>query len=69
MAYVDGSFNAKTHVYGYGCVIMEQGQVIKKIYGKGTHPDYVGMLRNVAGEVFGSKVAIEYAIADGYQPY
>ena len=66
VAYVDGSFNAKTHVYGYGCVIMEQGQVIKMIYGKGTHPDYVGM-RNVAGEIFGSEVAIEYAIANGYQ--
>lgn len=66
VAYVDGSFNAKTKIYGYGCVIMEKGQVVKKIYGKGSHPDYVGM-RNVAGEIFGSEVAIEYAIAQGYK--
>lgn len=65
IAYVDGSFNAKKKIYGYGCVLLEGGQVIKKIYGKGDHNDYVGM-RNVAGEIFGSEVAIEYAIDHGY---
>lgn len=65
VAYVDGSFNAKKRLYGYGCVLIKNGQVIQKIYGKGQHPDYVGM-RNVAGEIFGSEVAIEYAIENGY---
>ena len=39
VAYVDGSIEASTRVDGYGCVVMEQGQGIKLIYGKGTHPD------------------------------
>lgn len=65
VAYVDGSFNKEKYIYGYGCVLIKDGQVIKKIYGKGKHHDYVGM-RNVAGEIFGSEVAIEYAIENGY---
>lgn len=65
VAYVDGSFNAKKGVYGYGVVLLEGQKVVKQIYGKGEHSDYVGM-RNVAGEIFGSEVAIEYAIDHGY---
>lgn len=65
IAYVDGSFNAKKKLYGYGCVLIEGGRVIKKIYGKGDHPDYISM-RNVAGEIFGCEVAIEYAIKNHY---
>lgn len=66
LAYVDGSYNAKTKTYGYGVVLIEGGRVIKQIYGKGDHEDYIGM-RNVAGEIFGSEVAVEYAIKNGYQ--
>ena len=65
IAYVDGSYHIKEKVYGYGVVLIEGGRVIKKIYGKGEHEDYVSM-RNVAGEIFGSEVAVEYAIANGY---
>lgn len=65
LAYVDGSFNAKTKVYGYGVVLLEGGTPIKQIYGKGDHQDYVGM-RNVAGEIIGSEVAIKYAVDNGY---
>ena len=66
IAYVDGSFNIKTKEYGYGCVLIDGGQVVKEVYGKGSHEDYVTM-RNVAGEIFGSEVAIQYAIKHQYQ--
>ncbi len=66
IAYVDGSYNIKTKEYGYGCVILEGQKVIKELYGKGNHEDYVSM-RNVAGEIFGSEVAIDYAIKHGYK--
>ena len=65
IAYVDGSYHTKEKVYGYGVVLIEGGRVIRKIYGKGEHEDYVSM-RNVAGEIFGSEVAVEYAIANSY---
>lgn len=65
LVYVDGSFNAKTSTYGYGCVCIENQQVIKEMYGSGTHVDYVGM-RNVSGEILGCEVAVEYAIKQGY---
>ena len=65
LVYVDGSFNAHTKEYGYGCVVIENQKVVKEMYGKGSHEDYVSM-RNVSGEIFGCQVAIEYAIAQGY---
>lgn len=66
IAYVDGSFNVKKKEYGYGCVLIDGQKVIQELYGKGNHEDYVSM-RNVAGEIFGSEVAIQYAIEKGYQ--
>lgn len=64
IAYVDGSFNIKTKEYGYGCVIIENQQVIQKLYGKDDCLDYASM-RNVAGEILGSLKAIEFAIEKG----
>lgn len=65
IAYVDGSYNQKTREYGYGCVLIDGQQVILKVNGKGSHPDYVGM-RNVAGEIAGAHQAICYAIEHHY---
>ncbi|MFV0394673.1 MAG: viroplasmin family protein [Coprobacillaceae bacterium] len=65
IAYVDGSYNVKTKEYGYGCVCIDNQKVIKEMYGKGTHQDYVEM-RNVSGEIIGCEVAVEYAIDNGY---
>lgn len=65
LIYVDGSFNSSTNEYGYGCVVIENQKVIKEMFGKGSHEDYVSM-RNVSGEILGCQVAIEYAIAQGY---
>lgn len=65
IAYVDGSYNIKTKEYGYGCVLLEGQSVIEQLNGKDYHKDYVSM-RNVAGEIKGSEVAIRYAIEHGY---
>lgn len=66
VAYVDGSYNIKTQEYGYGCVLIDGNQVIKTDFGKGHNQDYCSM-RNVAGEILGSEVAIDYAINHGYE--
>ena len=65
IAYVDGSFHAKNKIYGYGAILIDGGKVKEILYGKGNHPDYVGM-RNVAGEIAGSESAVNYAIEHGY---
>ena len=66
IAYVDGSYNVKTHEYGFGCVLLYGQNVIEQFNGKGHSEDYVTM-RNVAGEIIGSEMAIRYAIKHGYQ--
>lgn len=66
MVYVDGSFNAKTKEYGYGCVLIDHQKVIKEVYGKGNHKDFVSM-RNVSGEIFGCLAALELALTYQYQ--
>lgn len=65
IAYVDGSYNIKTKEYGYGCVLLEGQSVLEQLYGKDNQEDYITM-RNVAGEILGSEVAIRYAIEHGY---
>ena len=62
-AYVDGSYNAATGVYGYGGFVVVSGEkhVIK---GSGSDHEMASM-RNVAGEVLGSTAAIKKAIELG----
>ncbi len=66
IAYVDGSFNNKKKCYGYGVVLIEGQEVIKQLYGKGDHEEYLSM-RNVAGEIAGSEVAVKYAMEHHYE--
>lgn len=61
IAYVDGSFNAKKKVYGYGAVLIDGQQVIKRLYEHGDNPDCLSS-RNVAGEIFGALAAVKYAV-------
>lgn len=58
-AFVDGSFNAKTGVYGYGGFLVS-GNERYVLQGSGDDPEMAGM-RNVAGEVLGSMAAMERA--------
>lgn len=62
-AYVDGSFNETTGVYGYG-VILVDGEERYDFSGSGNDKDFAAM-RNVAGEVLGARRAINEAIAVG----
>lgn len=59
LAYVDGSYNIATKEYGSGVVILFNGQ--KETYSiKGEDPNLAEM-RNVAGEIKGAEIAMEYA--------
>lgn len=72
-AFVDGSFNPKTNVYGYGGFLVVKNldtvndkEIITKypIQGCGNEEDMIGM-RNVSGEILGSTAAIKKAIELG----
>lgn len=63
-AFVDGSFDAKTNRYGSGMVLLYQGKE-KTFYKAGSHPTLVSM-RNVAGEITASVMAMRYAVANGF---
>ena len=64
-AFVDGSYNAATKVYGYGGFLVHGGAK-ELLQGAG---DDAGMasMRNVAGEILGSMAAVERALALGLQ--
>lgn len=60
VAYVDGSFNAETNVFGYGVVMFHNGEEIH--LSKAYDDEEMASMRNVAGEIYGSMAAMEYAI-------
>ncbi len=62
-AFVDGSFNAVTKVYGYGGFLVCNGEK-HVIQGCGDDEDMASM-RNVAGEVLGCMAAVQLAIDMG----
>lgn len=59
-AYVDGSFNLKTNIFSYGAVIFHNG---KEMHLSDSFNDAdMASMRNVAGEIYGSMAAMDYAI-------
>ena len=62
-AYVDGSYNPKTKVYGYGgfLVVNDEKFIIQ---GNGNNPEMAAM-RNVAGEILGAKTVVTKAVQMG----
>lgn len=70
MFYVDGSYNIKTGVVGYGVVgVIDNGEFIKiivKDFGSSTPVEDTSS-RNVLGEIKGAIKATELAIANGYK--
>jgi ribonuclease HI len=64
-AFVDGSFNASTGVYGYGGFVMENGN--KHIVSGSGDDKEMSAMRNVAGEVLGATAATELAIKLGLE--
>ena len=64
--YVDGSFDERSGVYGYGCVVIKKDETVEKYYGAGNNPESV-KLRNVAGEMLAAMNAVRYAMQNGYK--
>lgn len=62
-AFVDGSYNSVTRVYGYGGFLIYNGEK-HIIQGSGSDEEMAAM-RNVAGEVLGSMAAVELAVKLG----
>lgn len=62
-AFVDGSFNPVTNVYGYGGFLFYNGEKVI-LQGSGADEEMASM-RNVAGEILGSTAAIQKAIELG----
>ena len=59
-AYVDGSFNAETGVYGFGAVVLEAGEAHE--YNGGFSDPEMASMRNVAGELEGAKFVMRYCV-------
>lgn len=66
VAYVDGSFDAKSMVYSYGCAIILPDGTVQEFSGNGNNKENA-KLRNVTGEMLGAMVATKYAIKQGYK--
>ena len=63
-AYVDGSFSdGKT--FGCGCIILKDGEIIAEI-SKAYEDEELATMRNVAGEIKASELAMQYALDNGY---
>lgn len=62
-AFVDGSFNVASGVYGYGGFLVHKGERYV-LQGSGNDKDMASM-RNVSGEILGSMAAVEKAIELG----
>ena len=59
-AFVDGSFYKDTFIYGYGGFLMIDEDTKIKLQGSGDDKELASM-RNVAGEILGSMVAVKEA--------
>lgn len=62
-AFVDGSYNIATGVYGYGGFLVVDGEK-HILQGSGTEEEMASM-RNVAGEILGSMAAVNKALELG----
>lgn len=62
-AYVDGSFNPKSSVYGYGGFLRHDG--LKEILQGSDNDEEMAHMRNVSGEILGSMAAIRLAVELG----
>ena len=65
IAYVDGSFEKDSGVYGYGVVFIEKNGNIEEYIDSGREESYQSM-RNVSGEILGALKATSLAVEKGY---
>lgn len=59
--YVDGSYHSQTREYSYGLVVLKNGEVIYQD-SKKYFDEELSKMRNVAGELKGAMVAMQYAV-------
>ena len=62
-AYVDGSFSSGKS-FGCGCIILKDGEIIAEI-SKAYEDEELATMRNVAGEIKASELAMQYALDNG----
>lgn len=60
VAYVDGSYNAATKEFGYGVVMFYNGEEFH--LSDSFTDEEMAAMRNVAGEIYGSMAAMQYAV-------
>ena len=60
VAYVDGSYNISTKIFGCGVVIFYDGKDIT--FSKSFSDPEMAVMRNVAGEIEGAKLAMQYCL-------
>lgn len=60
VAYVDGSYNIETKEYGCGVVLFADGREIT--FSQGFNDEDMALMRNVAGEIEGAKLAMKYCL-------
>lgn len=63
-AYVDGSFDSSTNIYGTGVVILKNGKKIEEIYKQGSDSRFISSYQ-IAGEVIGALEAIKWVKRNG----
>ncbi len=65
VAYVDGSYNKETKEYSAGVVILKDG-IEAAVFSKKGEDESIASMRNVAGEILGARLAMEYAVENGF---
>lgn len=63
-AFIDGSFNPKTNIYGGGGILIDSKGNRHFIFESGSNPR-LSKMRNVAGEILGSKITLLKALELG----
>lgn len=58
--YVDGSYNTATEEFSYGMVVLREGR--EEVYAEKFNDPELSSMRNVAGEIFGARAAMQYAL-------
>ena len=61
-AFVDGSYDPKSKVYGFGGFLVDQFGRKHIVQGSGNDP-ILAKMRNIAGEVLGARAIIELALS------
>ena len=60
IAYVDGSYNCNSNIYGYGAIIFYEGKVYEYLGSDSNHK--LRKMRNIAGELMGATFIINWCL-------